>query len=805
MFRDRVKIYQLYHTVISTALTWALVLVINSYFHLRVHFLLSVIYCVIPAALLYLFDLYKKNAISYILIGSIIPALVLVFWATKTNPVILYENVLEWCRTYDWSEELYVAGYANLIVFLTALVASVLFYMLTIRQLTKIILGIVIFIALIMLSIFKYDISKVVVAICFLYILTVFLEQYEIYYTRRAKRQERKEGILYLVPVCLLLVILSVALPSKPQPIQWKVFKLLYNKITEQIETLSVNLDYWFSSGGSEFSIRMTGYSEVSGRLSTNGRLVDDDKVTLKVSGLKKKDAVYLVGSVSDTYTGSSWEKNQSVYLEGNNDYLLDFMELYYALARLEPEQVRQNRYLEWRSIRLQYNTIKTKTFFYPGKMSAYTFNSAYDKIDTQMAQIKFKKAVGKDTRYQAFYYEMNLTDEAFIQLLKDADSFSYSNPVELNSSSRAYLINTTLRQSQLTSQFEYDYYDLLAARSELIKAGFTNLPDSLPSRVYDLAYEITKGYNSSYEKLKAIELYLLSNYSYINRSPNVPENMDYVDYFLFEGRSGYCTSFATAMAVLGRCIGIPTRYVEGYLAKFEDKDTDNMYKVKSSYAHAWAEAYIEGVGWIPFEATAPYHSVRYTVWEKPEAKKDYVDINPEEYMKKYQQEAPRITPPPLQKENEKNESLWETFSGVFAFLLVLVLLLTVLIVYYNLLKYSYKREFDKADYNKKVYMLFIRILRQLKKEGFELNPDETVLMLADRVKEHFRFEGVSFLEVAEIYMRYRYAEEAVTQEDYKMVAAFRTGLANKYRSENSKLTVWLEELIFLSRRKSLQ
>jgi len=802
MFRDKIKIYQLYHTVISTALTWAVVLVINRYFYLRVHYLLGIIYCLIPAALLYFFNIYKRNAISYILLVSIIPALALIFWVTKTNPVTLYNDVLDWCYKYDWSEELYVAGYANLVLFLTAVLSSILFYLLTIKQLTKVILGIALFTVLIIMSIYKLDISKVVVAICFLYILTVFLEQYEKYYTRRAGRQERKEGILYLVPVCLLLAVLSVSLPSGPKPIQWKMFKYLYNKVSEQIEILTVNLEYWFGNSDSEFSINMTGYSEKSGKLSTSGRLVDDDLVALKISGLKKQEAVYLIGSVSDTYTGSSWEKGNDSYLTDYDEYLLDFMELYYALSRLSPEQLSENRYLEWHSLKIKYNSIKTKTFFHPGKMSAFSITSSYDKIDTQKAQVIFKKAIGKGTSYQIDYYDMNLTDEAFIQLLKDADSFSYDKPAEKNQSTIDYLKYTTFRQSKLTKLLDYDYYEILKTRSELINKSFTRLPDELPDRVYSLAYDITKDYESSYEKLKAIETYLLNNYSYSNRAPRVPEGMDYVDYFLFESKSGYCTSFATALAVLGRCVGIPTRYMEGYIARFEEKDEDNMYKVKNSYAHAWTEAYIEGVGWIPFEATPPYHNVRYTEWEKYEYNKEAHEFDPNEYLDKYRQDAPQITPPAIQKVKEEKESLWEAFSGVFALLLVLMLIIVVITIYYNVLRYSYKRDFEKKDYNGKIYMLFIRILRHLKKEGFVMSPDETVLMLADRTKDYFRYDGVSFYDVAEIYMRYRYAEETITQKDYKRVSSFQTGLEGKYRSENSRFKVWLEELIFLSRRK---
>jgi hypothetical protein len=57
------------------------------------------------------------------------------------------------------------------------------------------------------------------------------------------------------------------------------------------------------------------------------------------------------------------------------------------------------------------------------------------------------------------------------------------------------------------------------------------------------------------------------------------------------------------------------------------------------------------------------------------------------------------------------------------------------------------------------------------------MNPDETVIMLAERVKEHFKFEGVSFEDVARIYMLYRYAGEEISHQEYESVATYQLGL----------------------------
>lgn len=69
-----------------------------------------------------------------------------------------------------------------------------------------------------------------------------------------------------------------------------------------------------------------------------------------------------------------------------------------------------------------------------------------------------------------------------------------------------------------------------------------------------------------------------------------------------FDTKTGYCTSFATAMAILGRCRKIPTRYVEGF-ATDRTCDTENSeILLAGSSAHAWTEAYLEPIGWVPPE-----------------------------------------------------------------------------------------------------------------------------------------------------------------------------------------------------------
>ncbi len=93
---------------------------------------------------------------------------------------------------------------------------------------------------------------------------------------------------------------------------------------------------------------------------------------------------------------------------------------------------------------------------------------------------------------------------------------------------------------------------------------------------------------------------YLASIAAYDPDTPATPEGEDYVTYFLTESRRGYCMHFASAATLLLRWMGIPARYVAGYVA---DVPASGHVRVPDSAAHAWVEVYIEGYGPPPARA----------------------------------------------------------------------------------------------------------------------------------------------------------------------------------------------------------
>ncbi|HEX8966666.1 MAG TPA: transglutaminase domain-containing protein, partial [Chloroflexota bacterium] len=148
---------------------------------------------------------------------------------------------------------------------------------------------------------------------------------------------------------------------------------------------------------------------------------------------------------------------------------------------------------------------------------------------------------------------------------------------------------------------------DLRAAGEDYpdwVKQRYLQLPRSLPRRVVDLAHQATTGAASAYDRAAALEGYLRDNFTYTTHVANVPPEQDWVDYFLFDSKQGYCDYFATAMVVMLRAEGVPARVASGF-APGEFDPTTGVSIVRENHAHSWVEAYFPRYGWITFEPSS--------------------------------------------------------------------------------------------------------------------------------------------------------------------------------------------------------
>ncbi|HEX9122685.1 MAG TPA: transglutaminaseTgpA domain-containing protein [Actinomycetota bacterium] len=139
--------------------------------------------------------------------------------------------------------------------------------------------------------------------------------------------------------------------------------------------------------------------------------------------------------------------------------------------------------------------------------------------------------------------------------------------------------------------------YDAAAVRR------YTQLPNDLPERDVALADRITGGAVTTYDKVMAVQRWLQRNTTYNLDVPRQPPGVDAVDWFLFDEREGFCEHIASAMAVLLRAEGIPTRLVTGF-GPGERNPFTGYYEVREADAHAWVEVLYPGIGWVPYDPT---------------------------------------------------------------------------------------------------------------------------------------------------------------------------------------------------------
>jgi len=180
---------------------------------------------------------------------------------------------------------------------------------------------------------------------------------------------------------------------------------------------------------------------------------------------------------------------------------------------------------------------------------------------------------------------------------------------------------DTTSRRQQylVTSSVPKLTAGLLARSSsgvQGISEDFTRIPGNVPDIVRATAGTVAGPSATPYEKAMAIQRYLRSaEFTYSLQSPvqggydgnGLSVLADFLDQ-----KSGYCIHYASAMAVMARLEGIPSRIAVGYAPGRLTGATVSVagqgalpeYEVDARDAHAWPELYFQGLGWVPFEPT---------------------------------------------------------------------------------------------------------------------------------------------------------------------------------------------------------
>ena len=142
-----------------------------------------------------------------------------------------------------------------------------------------------------------------------------------------------------------------------------------------------------------------------------------------------------------------------------------------------------------------------------------------------------------------------------------------------------------------------------------IVRNSFPGIPESrylqIPSgldKVPRLARDVTKNASTQMEKATLVENYIKHNYAYSLSPPHSERGLTPIEDFIFYSRQGHCEYFATAMVLMLRGLGIPSRLVAGFYGG-EKNAYGGYIIVRQSDAHAWVEALIDN-NWTRFDPT---------------------------------------------------------------------------------------------------------------------------------------------------------------------------------------------------------
>lgn len=332
--------------------------------------------------------------------------------------------------------------------------------------------------------------------------------------------------------------------------------------------------------------------------------------------------------------------------------------------------------------------------------------------------------------------------------------NYQDASPLEITvSAAVAYLLNN--RNPVLTPTYQRLVYWSQRARN--IHEQYIALPLTVTERTRQLAIDLTEGIETDYEKAIAIRDYLRTTFPYTLIMPRLPEDRDFVDWFLFEQQSGYCTSYATAMAVMLRLLGIPTRYVEGYVLPEIEPDED-VFRVTNRFAHAWTEVYLEGFGWMSFEPTPGFADATETMIQSEQDVSRQLGASAmsdlEELMRRYGQnrEFDELSPVSYvpgvtrQRTSPLNRALIAMF----------ILLLAVVGADLGSRLFEAIR-IGRSTARRKVVYRYLKMLDWLSLADMVLLPGESLPEYSARIDKEYYFPESSFSEISELFSRVRY------------------------------------------------
>lgn len=486
--------------------------------------------------------------------------------------------------------------------------------------------------------------------------------------------------------------------------------------------------------------------------------LAPTDNAMLEVV-MSKPDSYYLRGYVGEVYTQTGWKM-----LENSEKY--KSADLFYTLhdsgffGQTQLAAVRQA--VEGES------TVNTVTVKNIAASRAYVY-APYEVISADES-ILTKNAIG-DTNLLASGFpgckSYNLTAAenqvkrytTLSSKLYDLEKSGDKNALSLLSLERYY--NGYVYQS---------YLDMPSDTHELLKSLLGDFE--------------ADGEHLDYTKAKQkILTFLTSNCTYSEKAN--PCDGDFVTSFLLSNPKGYSVHFATAAVLMFRYYGIPARYVEGYLITPDDIKTaapNTALTIDETHAHAWAEFYQDGVGWIPFEATPPYLNVMEKADDLSGVSADAQNAQNESQSTAAKAASQNQTVDEMLKQDEEQNT--QTFVICITAALSLCLTAVIIFILWHILhKRRLSVAFGVADNTAAVKNMFAYSAKLLVKMR-ALEKPEDVYTAGDSFSSHFGEKYIKSLKDAlQVYQKTVFGSKTPTNDERQIVELFAEETMSLYKN----------------------
>lgn len=766
--------HSIYHLLATFSLSVVFILFVKGMLELDVSESILIVLCVMMVVFYLLGYIVGKRLVFLGILSGICGVILLVLQWIGQHPFQWIFDAAHW--TFSTRDPLLeqASAYALLTMSMLAILGSVISYLITGLERIRFVMSLLLLVSILFISTMQLIIPRNIIYMVILFLLMAMMERY-LKGTKSRNSTQTQEGrstlsVTHLLPMLVLLSGIIAFLPVSEERIPFDRF---FQDATDFIVRSTRRMEDLLPWGDHrDFRVNMTGYSD---NPFFGGSLLDSNQEALFIQGSTRESSLYLAGSYLDTFLGNRWV-NQATNISLNYpEHQLRLLEFLIALeANTIFDQVPEetlDEILQVRQLRITYADIRTRSIFHPPLIASLFLQEEYED---EHANIVFLRNRTTDTSYQLNYLAVNYAHPVIQEMFR--------NPVvmeQINLDQLEYIIRMIPgREIQLPPLSDTMLADLVTRR-EHIFLHYLDVPLDTSPQLIEFARTITYGANNDYEAMLLISHFFgEQGYQHTKTPPPLPDR-DFTMWFLTEVKEGYCTYFATAAAMLGRSLGIPVRLVQGFARYQEQAQSTSI--ITHNHAHSWIEAYIMGIGWMPFEPTPKREMAGGTfarsnvIASIPVTRVDREDI---ERLRLEREEE-------LLQRAQEEEQLYRLFTMglVIGFLVLIVSVVAVILILYIRSQARYK----KSNRHKVFLLEFQTILFLLELQKQTIETGETIREYEQRL-EVGDIDRNSLCDLLRRHEGIVYNTEDIHNKDIDCVIGFRRSLAKRLPNRKDQI-----------------